>query len=678
MVRRSLLPPLLLLFGVLAGCSEAVDDRELRFVVQAHENCFLPDGSGNPPAGDADEDGFCDDEDTCPFIANNQLEDADGDGVGDRCDPCFGDETTGDADIDGYCADTDCNDRNKDVYPGAEEICDGVINDCDGTELPADEDDSDGDTVPDCADLCEGADGFGDRDEDGLCEDIDLCLGDNETGDLDGDGICGDRDLCEGADSSGDEDGDGVCEDIDVCLGDDDTGDSDGDGVCGDRDACAGDDTAGDSDEDGVCDDRDLCEGDDAAGDADDDGFCADVDCDDGARERYPGAEEACDGRDDDCDRVLDNDAPCEAGFVCAAGACTQLQPCFADVDGDGFGDAADVILERPGTDCTALGRVANGLDCDDDPLGCGAGCSPDGVEACDGQDHDCDGDVANDADALCTDPENGSATCREALCVVSCDDGYLGEGESCVDIDECAGEAPPECPPLAECENLVGSVTCRCIAGATEVDGLCQPDCGDGLLLTGEACDDGNRRAGDGCDAACALEAGWVCDPACAPLCGDGRLRGGEVCDDGNLVAGDGCSEACAVEQLWTCVGEPSVCSRTSICGNGELQAGETCDDGNLFDEDGCDSACAVETGWVCVSVEGQPTECSLPSASADAGGSSADAGGTVAGAGDGDGDGSGGCSAARGAGSMPPFLWLVAVFFGVRSVRASRGSLS
>ena len=33
------------------------------------------------------------------------------------------------------------------------------------------------------------------------------------------------------------------------------------------------------------------------------------------------------------------------------------------------------------------------------------------------------------------------------------------------------------------------------------------------GLLEQGEACDDGNDAAGDGCAAGCAVERGWVCD---------------------------------------------------------------------------------------------------------------------------------------------------------------------
>ena len=37
-----------------------------------------------------------------------------------------------DADGDGYTTETDCNDNNPNVYPDAEEFCDGADQDCDG------------------------------------------------------------------------------------------------------------------------------------------------------------------------------------------------------------------------------------------------------------------------------------------------------------------------------------------------------------------------------------------------------------------------------------------------------------------------------------------------------------------------------------------------------------------
>jgi cysteine-rich repeat protein len=74
---------------------------------------------------------------------------------------------------------------------------------------------------------------------------------------------------------------------------------------------------------------------------------------------------------------------------------------------------------------------------------------------------------------------------------------------------------------------------------------------CGDGVLDTGEECDDGNREDRDSCTNDCAC-----------PRCGDGVLYSFatprspgcpmaevEECDDGNQVAGDGCSATCERE---------------------------------------------------------------------------------------------------------------------------------
>ena len=83
----------------------------------------------------------------------------------------------------------------------------------------------------------------------------------------------------------------------------------------------------------------------------------------------------------------------------------------------------------------------------------------------------------------------------------------------------------------------------------------------------------------------------------ACGPVssnpgddaeCGNGILEEGEACDDGNTLAGDGCSPTCRPEQLGT-------------CGDGMISVGEQCDDGNTVEGDGCGPTCQVENGWVC-----------------------------------------------------------------------------
>lgn len=69
---------------------------------------------------------------------------------------------------------------------------------------------------------------------------------------------------------------------------------------------------------------------------------------------------------------------------------------------------------------------------------------------------------------------------------------------------------------------------------------------CGDGVLVSPEICDDGNKLNGDGCDQTCLVETGFNCTTlspsTCTPICGDGLIKGSEPCDDKNLLSNDGC----------------------------------------------------------------------------------------------------------------------------------------
>jgi cysteine-rich repeat protein len=89
---------------------------------------------------------------------------------------------------------------------------------------------------------------------------------------------------------------------------------------------------------------------------------------------------------------------------------------------------------------------------------------------------------------------------------------------------------------------------------GGPGCDASCDriPVCGDSFVDAPETCDDGNATLGDGCDASCASEAGFLCSAAggpCAAICGDGQIKGNEQCDDSNAVNGDGCDSACKSE---------------------------------------------------------------------------------------------------------------------------------
>ena len=109
-------------------------------------------------------------------------------------------------------------------------------------------------------------------------------------------------------------------------------------------------------------------------------GFVADSsDCDDGDATVFVGADEYCDGIDNDCDGSIDESGAVDGTTV------------YADTDGDGYGDASNSSVE-----CSLpSGYVSDSSDCDDTD----SAVNPAGDEVCDGVDNDCDGDV-DDADA--------------------------------------------------------------------------------------------------------------------------------------------------------------------------------------------------------------------------------------------------------------------------------------
>ena len=104
-------------------------------------------------------------------------------------------------------------------------------------------------------------------------------------------------------------------------------------------------------------------------------GFCAAEDCDDFDPALNPGAEELCDGIDNDCDEVVDGPDSSDAVDL------------YTDADGDGFGDP-DSLLHECLDDYPEAVTLSG--DCDD----ADEGANPDAAEIeCDGIDQDCDGE---------------------------------------------------------------------------------------------------------------------------------------------------------------------------------------------------------------------------------------------------------------------------------------------
>jgi cysteine-rich repeat protein len=128
-------------------------------------------------------------------------------------------------------------------------------------------------------------------------------------------------------------------------------------------------------------------------------------------------------------------------------------------------------------------------------------------------------------------------------------------------------------------------SATCRIESGWSCDQGEpthCTEICGDGLRVGAEAdaggCDDHNTGSNDGCSSSCAVELGYVCTStpsSCAKTCGDGVINAGEACDDKNSIAGDGCF-ACAVEPNFTCKNAPA--PSTCACQKGYSLVNKAC----------------------------------------------------------------------------------------------------
>jgi hypothetical protein len=392
---------------------------------------LVPDGcdvcDGFDDRIDSDFDGTPDGCDTCPNDLG--VPDSDGDTVADTCDVCDGFDDRIDTDGDGIpngcdsCV-GDSTDSDFDSVPDVCDICpffddrldgdfDGVPDGCDRCLLGPDRLDTDGDGVPDACDACPGSDDTGDADQDGVPDGCDVCDGFDDALDDDGDTVPDDCDVCPDFDDRADGDGDGVPDACDNCPARANPGqtDLDGDGPGDACDPCPAVADELDSDGDGTPSCLDCNEADPTlnAEDVDRDGVSTcDGDCDDGDVSVAPGVDEQPDGRDENCDGVVDD------GTV------------RADDDGDGF---------------TELGG-----DCDDsDP-----DVRPGAVEICDGRDQDCDGVV--DEGTPCFD-DDGDGFC-EVGCLL---EGDCNDADPLVnpDAEEISGNGVDD-----DCNGLVDDTT--------------------------------------------------------------------------------------------------------------------------------------------------------------------------------------------------------------------------
>lgn len=416
------------------------------------------------------------------------------------------DDTTpspSDLDGDGFAVeDGDCDDTDSGIYPGAPELCDEEDNDCD-TEIDEDPangfsfyEDSDGDKYGDAGSMmfaCDTPPGYVNDDTDCNDEDEDIHPGAEEH--------------CDGVD----EDCDSL---IDEDVADAPTWYQDVDG-----------DEYGNPEVSVVSCTPPL-------------GYVeAPGDCDDSDPLQNPDAAELCNGEDDDCNGLIDDEPIDETAW-------------YNDNDGDGYGDGAAVFA------CVAPpGTVDNNGDCDDGD----AEYHPGAPETCaDASDFNCDGESGfADADG------DGYAACED------CNDldpsVYPAAPEACDGVDD-------DCDGTVD-EGLDSTTVYRDVDG----DGYGNVTlpliiCSDppaGYVTLGTDCNDGRSTVFPGAPEVCDGIADNNCDGVSDPSEGDVDSDGVANCAD---------SEAC---------------DGVDNDGDGLVDEGFDADDDGLadcFDDEDCD----------------------------------------------------------------------------------------
>jgi hypothetical protein len=503
-----------------------------------------------------------------------------------------------------------CDSLTKSFADGGptEETCNGVDDDCDG-EVDENQEDL-GEVCPALGACAQGvwecqakgkvcsthAGGSADMSVNELCDAMDNdCDGDTdedlsgeEATNTDGDSLpdCSDDD----------DDNDGLSdtangEPFDNCrlIANPDQLDSDGDG---DGDACDVD-----NDNDGV---------DDLNADGDE------LDCAPLDAAVYPGADEVCDEKDNDCDPETEMDPGCGETECSDDAGCDDQNPCTAHTCEDGQCTVDTESSMKEGEACGVLLVCDSSLACVD--------------KVCDSNANYCDGDVAKQCNSLGTgaDPATEEESCADTNskcangacvdpgCVPDC------QGKECGD-DGCEGTCG-DCAKETYCSKAQQCLAYACPPGELYCDENVSTTCnGEGsgpdptsnkldCTASGKECSDGECIDGEACTPSCGIDSCGADADGCGGSCGD--CAAGEFCGSEDNTCQD---QVCEPEELYcdgtvsrTCNEDGSGADDTILAVNCAAQA-EICEegvcmqpcvpdcDGKVCGDDGCDGLCGT-----------------------------------------------------------------------------------
>lgn len=290
--------------------------------------------------------------------------------------------------------------------------------------------------------------------------------------------------------------------------------------------------------------------------DSDMDGFLRNEDCDDQNPNIYPGADEICNARDDNCDGAIDEEDPLLD--------LSTLTVWYRDADNDGYGNETDSL-----TACVApawhVEASSAGFDCDDtdpayhpgaDESDCNdpndyncdgsvayadadedgwpactecndadASINPDAIEICDELDNDCDTAIDDLDDSLDTSTtstwygdNDGDGFGDSSLTITQCapPSGYVSDGSDCDDTvsttfpgaDEYCDDLDSDCDDTLDDSDALDTTVWYAdndsdsYGDASATENACdQPS---GYVADNTDCDDNSNRVFPGADEYC------------------------------------------------------------------------------------------------------------------------------------------------------------------------------